>query len=300
MNITQQISKFTCAAILAFGFNFASAASPDQLSFSVLITAQSGGSLEGMVVDGGSWLTGRKLVHTAVLIRHPKGDLLWDSGIGTDVAQQMQDFAFWEKQLFKIENVKPAISQLKQHNYPVQSLSAIIPSHMHWDHASGLEDFIDTPIWVQTQEHEAARHGEPPAFIQTQFDNPALNWHYIELQDKQFKGFERSLDIYGDGSIVLVDLSGHTQGQLGLFLNTPDKGHYFFIGDTTWTLEGITQNKGRPAIVNWLVGVDDDVHQNDEVVEKIHQLSLSQPELIIIPAHDENVAAQLPNYPDFL
>jgi glyoxylase-like metal-dependent hydrolase (beta-lactamase superfamily II) len=270
------------------------------LSFSVIVTAQSGGTQEAMVVSSGSWFTHRKLVHNAILIKHPKGDILWDSGIGTDIESQMEVFAFWEKQLFAIENIRPAVQQLTSNNYPVEKIKAIIPSHMHWDHVSGIEDFSSTPVWIQKQEHEAAHQGEPPGFVLSQFDSPDINWQFIELNDTPYKGFDRSLDIYGDGSLVLVDLAGHSQGHLGLFVYTQHKGDYFFIGDATWAIKGIQDNRGRPRIVQWAVGVDDNVAKAEQVIDKIHSLSKKEPNLVVVPAHDEIVTSRLPNYPEFL
>lgn len=269
------------------------------VTFSTIITANSGGAQEAMVVGGGRWLTQRKLVHTAILVSHPKGDFLWDSGIGRDYEAQMEAFSFWQKPLFKIENVKPAAAQLKSNSYDTKQLMAIIPSHMHWDHASALEDFPNTPVWLQKQEHLSAQQGKPPGFIHSQFDSEALVWKYIQLNESPYEGFEKSLDLFSDGSVILVDLSGHTSGQLGMFLNTP-KGRYFFIGDTTWSIEGVKTNRGRPSFVNWMMGVDQNAEQNDQVIEKIHALSQSNPELIVVPAHDENIANKLPLYPNFL
>jgi glyoxylase-like metal-dependent hydrolase (beta-lactamase superfamily II) len=272
---------------------------PEALRFSVLTTAESSGSLEAMVVQGGAWTTKRKLVHTAVLVQHPKGDFLFDSGIGQDVVDQMQAFNFFEKQLFKIENIHPAREQLAQTNYQIGRLIGIIPSHMHWDHASGLEDFIGVPVWLQQVSLTEALKGKPPAFVKSQFDSAELVWKEISLKAEPYSGFSNSLDIFGDQSAVLVDLSGHTRGQLGLFLNLPDGGRYFFIGDTTWAKAGVTNNKPRPVFVNWLVGVDTDVKMNSEVIQAIHELSQAEPNLVVVPAHDELVIQSLPRFPDF-
>ena len=227
----------------------------NKLSFSVLVTAESSGSLEAIVVEDGSWLTKRKLVHTAVFVKHPKGDFLFDSGIGRDYQDQMSVFSFFEKQLFKIESVHPARDQLDQQDYDISKLMAIIPSHMHWDHASALEDFEGVPVWLQKGSLEEAKKGKPPAFVASQYDDPALIWNYFSLKNKSYEGFERSLDIFNDGSVILVDLSGHTQGQVGMFINLASGQRYFFIGDTSWAQLGIKNNKPRPKFVHWLVGV---------------------------------------------
>jgi len=271
------------------------------LRFSVITTAESSGSVEAMVVDGGGWFTLRKLLHVAVLIEHPKGDILWDSGIGSEYEDQMSVLNFFEKQLFSIENVKPAYKQLQAGAYNFEKLMAIIPSHMHWDHASGLEDFnsLNVPVWIQDNSYQEAQTGKPPGFIKSQFDSPRINWKSLKLNDKPFLGFSESLDIYGDGSAVLVDLSGHTHGQLGLFLNLPDNKQYFFIGDTAWSVIGIEQNSSRPSFVDWLVGVDTDFEKNSVVIEKIHKLAKREPNIFIAPAHDELQIQKLPLYPVF-
>tara|TARA_B100001063_G_C16755052_1_gene552623 strand:+ start:1167 stop:2075 length:909 start_codon:yes stop_codon:yes gene_type:complete len=271
----------------------------NKLSFSVLITAESSGSLEAIVVEDGSWSTKRKLVHTAVLVKHPKGEFLFDSGIGRDFEEQMSVFSFFEKQLFKIENVLPARDQFNEQGYDVNRLMAIIPSHMHWDHASALEDFSGVPVWLQKSSLEEAQQGQPPAFVSSQYDDPSLIWNFFALTDAPYEGFAQSLDVFNDGSVVLVDLSGHTKGQVGLFLNLDSGKRYFFIGDTSWAQLGIKHNKPRPKFVHWLVGVDSNYEKNNQVVQSIHNFSLEHPDVVIVPAHDEIVAKTLPRYPNF-
>jgi hypothetical protein len=84
-----------------------------------------------------------------------------------------------------------------------------------------------------------------------------------------------------------------------MFLNLEGGARYFFIGDTTWVLEGVTNNSSRPWLVKTIVGVDADFEQNAGVVEKVHQLSVDQPDIVIVPAHDERVLESLPAFPVF-
>lgn len=268
------------------------------LRYSVINTAQSSTTLEVLVVDGGGWFTPRNLVHPAVLIQHPKGDLLWDTGIRSNIDEQFSNFSFLEKQLFKIENVRPAISQLADQSYDLSRLIAVIPSHMHWDHVSALEDFNGTPVWVQSKEYEAALNGPSPAYIQSQFDDPNINWQTLRLEPSPYMGFSHSKDIFEDGTVVLVGLSGHTQGQVGMFLNTANQS-LFFIGDTSWTARGIETLRGRPDLVNYLVNVDADAAENFARIVEIHAAQEQNPELVVVPAHDELVLNELPIYPAF-
>lgn len=108
------------------------------------------------------------------------------------------------------------------------------------------------------------------------------------------------MDVFGDSSVVLVDTSGHSHGHLGMFLNLEDGKRFFFIGDTTWVLEGVTHNRSRSWLIKTVVGVDADFEQNAGVVEKVHQLSVDKPEIVIVPAHDERLLKSLPAFPEFL
>ncbi|EDM69030.1 hypothetical protein PE36_20535 [Moritella sp. PE36] len=281
------------ASTLVCSFNAAAKA-----NFSVINTGQSAGSSEGLIVSGGDWFKKRQLVHNAILIQHEQGDLLIDTGLGREVEQQVAAMSWLNQQLFAYTKTEPVIDQLQQQGYDFNRLKAIIPTHLHWDHASGIEDFkaLNTPVWVQENELETAKKHAPPAFIQSQFDDPAINWHFIELNSTNTLGFAASLDVFDDGSVILIDMSGHTHGQLGVLVNN----EYLFIGDSTWSIAGVNNNVGRSALVKWLVDLNYDQQQSDNLVEKLHQLSIENKKLVIVPAHDEIVAATLPRYPKFL
>ena len=282
------------ASTLVCSFNAAAA----KANFSIINTGQSAGSSEGLIVSGGDWFKKRQLVHKAVLIQHEQGDLLIDTGLGRDVDKQVAAMGWLDQQLFAYTKAVPVIDQLQQQGYDFDRLKAIIPTHLHWDHASGIEDFIalNTPVWVQENELETAKKHAPPAFIQSQFDDPAINWHFISLNNTNVLGFSASLDVFNDGSVILIDLSGHTHGQIGVLVNN----EYLFTGDSTWSIKGVNNNVGRSGLVKWLVDLNYDQQQSDNLVEKLHQLTIQNKKLVIVPAHDEIVAATLPHYPKFL
>lgn len=275
------------------------AAAPDTVRFSFFETSQSKGAQEAMVVEDGSWFTRRHLSHGAILVEHPEGTLLYDTGLGTQVDEQFAVNSWLARQLFAYTEPSPVLTQMQQHEYPVEQLDAIIPSHLHWDHASGLVDFPGTPVLVQKEELEAARAGEKPGFLQSQISSDTLDWQYIELRDEPFLNFDRSLDLYGDGTVVLVDLSGHTSGQVGLYLKISDTEQYLFIGDTTWVLEGVMNNQPRPGLIKLVANVDGNEEQARRRVSQVYRLRENHPELTIVPAHDERVAATLPHFPAF-
>jgi len=268
-----------------------------EVGFSVIKTASTGLTPESVLVEGGSWFTLRQLAQNAVLIRHPKGDVLIDTGLGKNIHQQFEENSFIDRQLFRFEDLNPVYSQLQKAHYSPSNIRKIIPTHLHWDHASGIEDFPDADVWVQKAELKQAKQGSAPAHLQSQLNAPSTQWHFFELQNSPYKGFKRSLDLYQDGSIVLVDLSGHSAAQVGIFLTVSSGAQFFFIGDTTWTTKGIKDNAPRSDLIKWLVHLNFSDEKNETQIARLHQLSKDHKNITLVPAHDELIMAQLPVYP---
>ena len=265
---------------------------------SLIHTAQSTGSPEALVVEGGSWTKVRKLLHGSLLIEHPKGNLLFDTGLGRQIDEAFAHNIWWQRELFAYENVNPALDQMLAQGLNEQHVSAIILSHLHWDHTGGLPDFPNTPVWVQPQGLDQAQHrAHRPAFLPELLEN--AQWSELALSQQEYLGFEQTLDIYQDRRLILVDLSGHSEGQVGLFVNLDSGRQFFFIGDSSWVIEGIKEKKPRPSIVDFISPVDWSREMNDDIIEKIHNLSLKNPALVIVPAHDEIVAQQIAQFPQY-
>lgn len=272
----------------------------DAVGFSVIKTASSAGAQEALVVSTGSLFKRRHLAQNVILINHPQGDILIDTGLGMNIDEQFDENGFFDKQLFSYTDHNPAVIQMKQAGYDFSRLKRIVPTHLHWDHASGIEDFPNVPLWVQKAEYDQAMAGEAPAFLHSQMDDKTIDWQFIELENNPYEGFARSMDVYGDGAVVLVDLSGHTAGQVGIFLTVSSGQRFFFIGDTTWTIKGVEDNAGRPGMLSWFVQFNWDDDKNLAQINAVHDLGARRSDITIVPAHDELVAKGLPKFPEFL
>lgn len=269
---------------------------PQGLSFSVIKTSESNGAHEALIVSGGSWLHKRHPVQVAVLVKHPQGTFLFDTGLGRQVDQQFAVNTWLDKQFFGYGPVIPAADQLDKAGWPASSIQMIVPSHMHWDHISALPDFPEATVWVSGTEREHALQGHAPGFLQSQFAG-VQRWHDLVFNQAPYLGFPASLDLFGDGAVVLVPLGGHTAGQVGMFLNLPSGRRYFFTGDVTWTIEGLRWAADRSWLLRQVIHVDDDEARNLHVIAHIHQIMQRFPDLIVVPAHDENVFKTLPHFP---
>ena len=70
--------------------------------------------------------------------------------------------------------------------------------------------------------------GALPCVLPVQYAH-GVKWEPLRFARRLFSGFEESLDLIGDGRMVMVKLPGH--GALGLFLRLDDGRRFFFRGD---------------------------------------------------------------------
>ncbi len=263
------------------------------LRFSLVKTSQTE-TLDAFTYEGGSWTAKVKVNHTAVLIQHHAATLLFDTGLGRQVDSQFDEMPAWDKPLLQYGAVTPARDRLDRDGI---KLDRILLSHVHWDHASALVDFPEVPVWAPYEDIEFSRISTPPAVLPSQFKHNVL-WRPYTLEPEAFMGFSESLDLFGDGSLVLVSLRGHTPGSVGLFLTLDDGRRFFFTGDASWRLEGFS----GPHEKFWFSRnmVDNDREQTANVLQTVHDLAKSHPELIIVPAHDAAVQDTLGYYPQWV
>jgi N-acyl homoserine lactone hydrolase len=244
---------------------------------------------------GGSWSKNYDSGMAAVLVRHPKGQFLFDTGFGTNVDEQVKMIPAMMRWLTTYDKETSAAAQLKANGIDPSEIKMAIISHSHWDHVSGLEDFPQAEAWFSREEIDDIPN--LPARELAKQMSSQIKLHALDLTGPAYENFDRSLDIYGDGSIVFVPLPGHTPGSIGMFVNLRSGKRFFFIGDLTWALEGVELPAERPWVSRKLV--DRDETQVRAAIIKVHLLSKRYLELVIVPAHDRRVHDRIANFPAF-
>lgn len=264
------------------------------LRFALVKTAETE-TLDAFTVQGGSWTDKAIANHVAVLIEHHAATLLLDTSLGRQVDEQFEsEMPWYDKPLLRYGKVTPVRDQLDRDGIRVDR---ILLSHSHWDHASGLADFAEVPVWAPYEEIEFSRIATPPAVLPSQFRH-AIHWVPFTFDAQPFMGFERSLDLFGDASLVLVPLDGHTPGSLGLFLTLDDGRRFFFTGDVSWRLEGFSGPREKFWISRNMV--DNDREATRRQLQTVHTLMQQHPELRVVPAHDEAVQREIGYYPEWV
>lgn len=241
----------------------------------------------GMTYRGGSMAEERATGMSAMLVKHPKGNLLIDTGLGRNVDQHYDVVPWLMRQVTTLVKETAAADQLKAAGVDV---SAIYITHAHWDHVSGLEDLPGVPVRMPEAElafidtgreaTELARRLKTKDFMAFPWDGGA------------YMGFDKSHDVFGDGAVVVVPAPGHTPGSVFVFVTASDGAKFLLIGDTAWQSEGVD----RPAEKPWMARrlVDKEPEQVRAQLVRLNQLKRQVPGLIVLPAHDRRVWETLP------
>ncbi|AFN78706.1 Zn-dependent hydrolase [Stutzerimonas stutzeri DSM 10701] len=214
------VAKVVTLLLLSFATSVLSA---DELRFSLVNTAQSEGHGDYSWRNGG-WEQPEPVFHVALLIEHQGSRLLFGTGLGRHIDAQVDAEVPW-----RIKRYGPVAAVRDQLERDGLKIDRILLGSARWDHASGLEDFPDVPVLASAEGIRYSQVATPPAVLPSQFAHP-VRWQPLRFEANPFGGFAQSLDLFNDGSLIVVPLT--KQGALGLFLTLADGTRYFFRGDT--------------------------------------------------------------------
>lgn len=240
---------------------------------------------ERFLNSSGSLLKKATALVPCVLVRHPRGTILYDSGLGGNVERDFKEaMPFAGNILFPYRFINSAREQMRMSGtVDPDSVRTIIMSHLHFDHASGMEDFPEAEIWTTREDYYYAQDKTGMGFSRSMFENDKIKWRFLNFHNKPYENFDQSLDLFGDGSVVLVPLPGHTPCLTGMFVNLPSGRRFFFINDAVLFSEDV-RIPAKPWPEKYLV--DYDSRQNDAAVAGIHRLMKQYPDLVIISSHE--------------
>jgi N-acyl homoserine lactone hydrolase len=168
---------------------------------------------DGFADDGAYKGQPKKLVVPCYLVRHPKGDLVWDTGL--PVVPNAPNAA------------KPLAESLKEIGLTPADIEYLSISHSHFDHIGQAGQFAPRTTWIV---HEKEKEF---AFRPQARSNAAQFAAYSALENAktiEIKG-EAPYDVFGDGSVQVVPAPGHTPGHTVLLVRLRQSGPVLLTGD---------------------------------------------------------------------
>jgi len=269
----------------------ARATPPDGVTLSALPSGATQSSA-AMAFEGGSARDKRTFVTGAILVEHPKGKLLFDAGYGRHLSDHFRTAPALMRAVVRPRLDMTVSERLARGGIRAADLKAVVLTHAHWDHVSGLEHLAGVPVWVPQAELDFIRGDDPSAALARRLG--LIDYRAYDFPDGPYLGFARSWDVFDDGSVVLAPAPGHTPGAIVAFITTSDGKRYALIGDTAWQKEGVEKPAQKPRLSRWLV--DHDGPATWATLRKLHAAKTAVPDLVIVPAHDARVWATLPAF----
>jgi glyoxylase-like metal-dependent hydrolase (beta-lactamase superfamily II) len=244
----------------------------------------------GFAYRGGSFFDKRDFAMTAVLVKHPRGDLIVDTGMGSTIDTQIKLMPWWFRATTSYTRTRSAGEQLDAAGYDRKSLRGVLLTHAHWDHASGLPEFPGVPVLVTHEERKFVDDGGWITAVARSAEG--ARYEEYDFEGGPYLGFPRSHDVYGDGAIVVVPAPGHTPGSVIVFLTLASGKRYAMLGDLVWQREGITLREERPWLQRSLGDADVDAVRDG--IERVAAIATRFPELTLVPAHDARGFDEMP------
>ena len=215
------------------------------------------------------------------LIRHPKGILLWETGLGDAIADRPGgiDFAPGVHGSVRIT----LVDQLKAIGLRPSDIDYLAFSHWHIDH-TGNANLFGNATWILQRRELAAATGPTPPPFESLAPVSAYRNATIRLVDGD-------ADVFGDGSVELLLLPGHTPGHQALQLRLPHAGVVLLSGDLYHSREA-RQLRRVPRINVDRVATLASMDRFEAIAARMHARVVIQ--------HDPRDVALLPHFPAYL
>jgi glyoxylase-like metal-dependent hydrolase (beta-lactamase superfamily II) len=187
------------------------------------------GALELFLFDSGTLaLDGVEVPVPFFLLRHPDGDVIVDGGNPAAVARDPR--AHWGglADIFEVHMSEDqhCAAQLSRFGVEADSVRYIVQTHLHIDHTGALGHFPEATVVVHERELEAARAAESPeatGYVRADYDRPELRW----------RTWSGNLDLFGDGTVRLIETPGHSAGHTSLLLALEETGPVLLTADAS-------------------------------------------------------------------
>lgn len=220
-------------------------------------------------------------VVTCYLLRHPKGDLLWDTGL-PDALHDIEGGV--TSGAFHLQMPKTLKSQLAELGLQLSDIDYLSLSHSHFDHTGNAGEYASATFIVHEAERAHMFRDEARADAQS-FAS------YAALESSNTITYTDEYDVFGDGSARIIAMPGHTPGHSVLLATLQNSGALLLTGD----LYHLTQARKKRTVPVF----NTDIEETRRSMDRFEALAVEKDARVIIQ-HEADDFADLPKPPAYL
>ena len=217
-------------------------------------------------------------VDSCYLIRHGQDLMLWDAGLSLTVKNQPENTSAPIRMSLGFS----IADQLAQLGFKAADVTILGLSHNHSDHTGQASTFPQARLVMDKTDFEALQRTPAPFFTDPSDLRPWLTG------DSMSELISGDYDVFGDGTVDLVALPGHTPGNHGLLVRLAHARVILLSGDALHTPEQVASHAlppSNPSRADSLASLD----RIAGIVRDAHATLVIQ--------HDPGSVAKLPAFP---
>lgn len=213
-----------------------------------------------------------KVPVTAYLIEHPRGLILVDTGWDTAIREnprKYEGFANYFASPGQLPKGQAVTEQMKKLGYEPKDLDYCILTHMDIDHAGGLQLVKDAKCIMTNEAEWCACQKRELRYLKRL-------WRGIDV--RTFPDHE--VDLFGDGTLVLLPLHGHSAGMTAV--KAASDGKYVILaGDSGYCRQ--SWEELIPPGIAW------DKKKAMESLRKLQAFNKDENCVAVLATHDREV-----------
>ena len=187
------------------------------------VTFAAGTLPHGLVVAHGKLKEDAVSTASGLLLEH--GDQRWlvDGGIAVDLAEHLKEvpgfvgFAMRSSAKDWARAAAP-VDALRAIGVEPSSITGMLATHAHYDHLGGLLDIPGPPLWLPGPELAMARavaDGGKGPVVPAEAKGAVGRAKELVYDGPPLGPWGATKDLFGDGSVQLFPMPGHTPGSMG-------------------------------------------------------------------------------------
>ena len=219
----------------------------------------------------------RRMEVSCYLIRHGSDYLLFDAGLETSLlGRELND----RPQSYTLAS--SLVDQLSVIGLEPDDIGSVAVSHYHFDHAGQLASFPDAKLIIGAADWTALQQPKPPLGAE-----PPLFDHWLK-GDGEVQMIDGDLDVFGDGTVRMLSMPGHSPGSYALLVKLAEKGPVLLSGDIVH-LQEQWEHSNIPV---WNADRADSLASMDRMQKTAENFGAQ-----IIVGHDPNDLDRLASFP---